>query len=73
MNKFKFKMNEHNDVIHVFIDNREKPVDSIHFMEHNDRGQDITSIIAPAGEKTRHLTHSQSIFLNLFILFPLHF
>jgi hypothetical protein len=30
MNKFKFKMNEHNDVIHVFIDNREKPVDSIH-------------------------------------------
>jgi hypothetical protein len=38
--EFKFKMNEHNDVIHVFIDNREKPVDSIHFMEHNDRGQD---------------------------------
>ena len=38
--EFKFKMNEYKDVIHVFIDSREKPVDSIHFMEHNDRGQD---------------------------------
>jgi hypothetical protein len=40
MKKFKFKMNEYGDVIHVFVDNREKPVDSIHFMEHNDRGLD---------------------------------
>jgi hypothetical protein len=31
-------MNEYDDVIHVFIDSREKPIDSIHFMEHNDRG-----------------------------------
>jgi hypothetical protein len=38
--EFKFKMNEQNDVIHVFIDNREKPVDSIHFMESNDQGLD---------------------------------
>ncbi|VVM18753.1 hypothetical protein BSPWISOXPB_4418 [uncultured Gammaproteobacteria bacterium] len=38
--EFEFKMNEYKDVIHVFIDSREKPVDSIHFMEHNDRGQD---------------------------------
>jgi hypothetical protein len=38
--EFKFKMNEYKDVIHVFIDSREKPVDSIHFMEHNDGGLD---------------------------------